>query len=96
VEEWIGWILALLLGALAAWLAFRYRRNVTSYRRRMAQHRDNWETVEERLADALKRVSHLEAGLDAKERELDRIQAGVDELLREKEELSRKKPGEGD
>ncbi len=94
MEAWIGWVLAGLLGLLTAWLLLRTRRMVVSYRGRMVRLRENWDIVEERLADALKRVSKIEAELVEKERELARIKAGFEELLRENEELSKEQPRE--
>ncbi len=92
MEIWLGWILAGILGAVAGWLLLRTNRLVLSHRRRVARLRENWDTVEERLAEALKRVSELEAERALLERELARINAGVEELLRQKEELSRSQP----
>lgn len=89
MEAWIGWAVAGLLGVLTGWLILRTRRIIVTYRGRVARVRENWETVEERLADALKRVSRLEAELVEKKRELARLEAVIEELLREKAELSK-------
>jgi len=87
VEIWICLTIAGLMGVLAGWLLWgrRTKRIVASYRGRLAKLRTNWETVEDRLAEALERASALERERDRKHAELDRIRNDFEHVFHEKE-----------
>ena len=86
-EIWACLSVAALTGVLAGWLvcARRNKRIVATYRGRLARLRANWETVEERLAEALTRASTLERERDLKQAEFVTYQDDVQCILREKE-----------
>jgi chromosome segregation ATPase len=89
-EIWVCVSLAALLGVVAGWLVWGRHSQVVlaSYRGRLARLRENWETVEEHLTEALDRVSALERELDQTKAELDRSEDTL-EHMRGKEEVWR-------
>jgi hypothetical protein len=90
-EIWFCLSVAALLGVLAGWLLWgrRTRRIVASYRRRLDDLRENWEIVEERLAEELERASRLEMELKREYRALERSRIDVQDVIREKDETWR-------
>jgi chromosome segregation ATPase len=74
LEIWFCLSLAAVLGVLAGWLVWgrRTRRIVAAYRSRLARLQANWETVEERLTEALERAAALERERGRREEELER------------------------
>ena len=83
-EIWPCLIVAAILGVGAGWLLWGrdMKKVVSSYRRRLSRAKANWETVEERLSQALSRASTLERERDAIHREWSAQQ----HVLQEKEE----------
>jgi len=90
-EIWMCLSVAALLGVLAGWLVWgrRTQRIVTSYRRRLATLRENWEIVEERLAEELERASGLERDGGRVYGELERSQIDLQDVFRERDETWR-------
>ncbi len=90
-EIWMCLSVAALLGVLAGWLVWgrRTERIVTSYRHRLATLRENWDIVEERLAEELQRASGLEREREREYGELERSQIDLEDVLREKDETWR-------
>ena len=90
-EIWMCLSVAALLGVLAGWLVWgrRTERIVNSYRRRLATLRENWEAVEERLAEELQRASGRESDREREYRELGRSQIDLQDAFREKDETWR-------
>jgi chromosome segregation ATPase len=86
-EIWFCLSLAALLGFLAGWLVWgrRTHRIVASYRGRLARLQANWETVEERLTEALERAAALERERDRRHAELERSATESEGISREKE-----------
>ena len=82
-EIWACLSVAALMGVLAGWLvsAHRNKRILATYRGRFARLRSNWETVEERLAEALDRASALERERDLKQAEFVRYHDDLQRIL---------------
>lgn len=91
LEIWMCLSGAALLGVLAGWLVWgrRTERIVVYYRGRLAKLRRNWETVEEGLAEELKRASVLERERDELLSELKRSQIDFESNHQMKEEAWR-------
>jgi hypothetical protein len=72
---------AAILGVLAGWFLWgrEMKRVIATYRRRLAKMRGNWETVEERLTEALAHASALERERDSIQKEWTAIQSTMQE-----------------
>jgi len=90
-EIWLCLSFAAAAGVLAGWLVWgrRTRRIVASYRSRLARLQANWETVEERLTEALERAAALEGERDRLWAELERSEIESKAISREKAGTSR-------
>ncbi len=84
IEIWPCLMLAAALGVLAGWLVWGRDTNriVAAYRSRLAKAKGSWESVEERLAQALAHGAALERERDGLHREWNQNQM----VLHEKEE----------
>jgi hypothetical protein len=87
LDIWPCLLIAAALGVVAGWLVWgrETKKIVARYRRRVEDARANWEAVEERLTEALARVSRLES-----ERDSCRSESAAAQLaMRDKEEAFR-------
>jgi chromosome segregation ATPase len=90
-EIWLCLVLAALMGVLAGWVVWgrRTERRLSVCRGRLARLRRNWETVEDRLAEALEHASELENARRNLEVKLEECEIALHSVLQEREDVFR-------